>query len=468
MRVRLMKASLVFAKGPSLEDTLKAFEKAMPRGIVFDLSAIPKLSHSALGILVDAVMRLERRRPFEPHPTAIAVCGFSQKMLTWIKAKDLDRVIPIFKNFAEVLSDARFKSLCLQGVPSVVLCANRGARLSPLTDEKPAALLDFLGKPLAQRVVDHAGVYGLQEFVLNPGFQQHQIADFAQMQPSASVFCAYENAWNFGRANDVATLLRLNAAHGCFLRDTFVFQSHVLSNVDLGAMMDFHRKKGADATLAVSPNALRSACDAEGRALDDTASAILLSPNAVAEIGARTVGLGATELVPALRAAQLDVQLHISGHESASIQCGKDYFACQSAVLSDNAFGIVPHAEQIEQNVWVSEAAKLDRRVDFKGACFVGANARLEQGSLLQGASVVNSGCVVEKHAVLSNSILMPNTHVAANTLVDHMIAAPTWAVNHAFANGSLQNRAPLDGLAPLQTALKADVVSPTLRAKMA
>ncbi len=445
--VTLKKPRFGFGAGQTLEDGLSTLEQLDPKGIIFDASGLKKMSHGMLVGLLDVFIRLERARAFRSFALALALCSLPEKTFALAKAQGFDRIIPLFSNIKSARAHTSFKSIQLQGVPSVVLCANQGTRLAPMTNETPAALLDFLGRPMLGRVLDHAGKFGLRHFIVNPGFCERQVNDFAQKQTAASIFCVNESSWQTKQFDDVATLVRLHRAHGGFGRDTFVFQSNVLSDADLGDMMQFHRKTGADATIAVGQNRRPSACDGGDQNTDHLASAILLSPWAAETLAKQSYKIRDTRIIPALRAAHLDIQLFVSDHSAAAIKCGADYFACQAAVLKHCAFGVKPIGDEIAPQTWLAYGSEVDSKVEIGGPCFIAENARVSRGTVLQGTNVIGDRSIVHRNAVLSNSILMPDTQAHKNSFVDHIITSAKWSINHRFADGSLQNRAVLDGI---------------------
>jgi NDP-sugar pyrophosphorylase family protein len=440
-----------FAKYTTLEETCKRIEQMALPGVIFDVSRLKKVSHGMLGGLIEVLVRLERARAFRPFATALALCALPQKARERVISQGVDRVLPLFDTIESALDHPSFKSIALQGTRAIVLCAKQGARLAPLTSDTPVGMLDFLGRPILQRVMEHAGRFGIREFVMNPGFNNRSVSSFAQTQSAASVFCVNENSWQTAHSNDVATLVRLHCAHDAFLNDTFILQSNILSNLDLAAMMKFHRQQGADATISVVPNRWLSACDRPSAKAEERISAIILSPRA-AETMAKSPSLQNEHLIiPALRSARLNVRSFTSDHEAASIKCGADYYGCQAETLAHGTFEVVPHGEEIAPKTWVSASARIDKKVDLEGPVYIGADAHLVRGSVFKGINVVGCRSKVQKNVVISNSLVMPETNVAANTFVDHIIASGQWAVNHKFANGSLQNRAPLEGVSDVR-----------------
>jgi NDP-sugar pyrophosphorylase family protein len=137
----------------------------------------------------------------------------------------------------------------------MVLAAGLGTRLRPLTDDRPKALVTVAGRTLLEIVLERLHGFGVREVVVNA----HHFAE---------KIVAYLAAHgNFGMRIEVSreeTLLDtgggLKKAAAFFLAgdgagrdEPFFFHNvDVISSIDLGAMAEAHRERGALATLAVA------------------------------------------------------------------------------------------------------------------------------------------------------------------------------------------------------------------------
>ena len=133
---------------------------------------------------------------------------------------------------------------------ALIFAAGMGTRLRPLTDRMPKALVPVAGAPLLQRVILKLKDAGFDEMVINIHHLGQQIIDFLQANG------------NFGmniHLSDERALL-LDTGGGILHARPFldgdepflVHNADILTDADLGALVDTHRRSGAEATLLVS------------------------------------------------------------------------------------------------------------------------------------------------------------------------------------------------------------------------
>ena len=134
---------------------------------------------------------------------------------------------------------------------AMVLAAGLGTRLRPLTDTRPKALVEINGRTLIEITLARLREFGVGEVIVNV----HHLAD---------TLIEYLRAnRNFGMQIEISredilldTGGGLKRAASFFLHDgrdePFILHNvDVISTIDLDQMVDFHRARGALATLAV-------------------------------------------------------------------------------------------------------------------------------------------------------------------------------------------------------------------------
>jgi NDP-sugar pyrophosphorylase family protein len=132
---------------------------------------------------------------------------------------------------------------------AMILAAGLGTRLRPVTEKIPKALVKVNGRTLLETAILHLRESGIREIILNVHHLAGQIIDFLGENGNFGVQLAISDE----------TGLLLDTGGGLkkaewFFRDgnPFVVRNvDVLSDMDLGKMVEFHREKKALVTLAV-------------------------------------------------------------------------------------------------------------------------------------------------------------------------------------------------------------------------
>jgi NDP-sugar pyrophosphorylase family protein len=124
---------------------------------------------------------------------------------------------------------------------AIVLSAGYGTRLWPLTEDRTKPAIPILGKPLVGYVAEYLAGYGIDEIVVN-----------LHHRPE-SVRRALGDGSRFG-----VKLYYVEEPVILFERETFVaVNGKIITDIDLKAALETHRKTNAIATLVLLPNTRR-------------------------------------------------------------------------------------------------------------------------------------------------------------------------------------------------------------------
>jgi NDP-sugar pyrophosphorylase family protein len=137
---------------------------------------------------------------------------------------------------------------------AMVLAAGLGTRLRPLTNDRPKALVEVGGRTLLEIALRRLQSFGVDEAIVNTHHYAEMVAEYLQAHR------------NFGMRIEIShetelldTGGGLKKAAWFFLEDPdadFILHNvDVLSTIDLGSMVEFHRANAALATLAVQDRA---------------------------------------------------------------------------------------------------------------------------------------------------------------------------------------------------------------------
>jgi dTDP-glucose pyrophosphorylase len=135
----------------------------------------------------------------------------------------------------------------------VVMAGGEGTRLRPHTQACPKPLLPVAGKPMLQHIVERARADGFRRFVFAINYLGHMIEEHF----------GDGSAWNV-RIDYLREQSPLGTAGALALLDPspehpfVVTNGDVLTQVQYGAVLDFHIRQGALATMAVRQQELQS------------------------------------------------------------------------------------------------------------------------------------------------------------------------------------------------------------------
>jgi len=133
---------------------------------------------------------------------------------------------------------------------AVVLVGGFGTRLRPLTFTTPKPMLPVGHRPIVENLVAMLAPAGVDEVVLALGFKPQPFVDAFPDGLCAGVRLVYAVE---PEPLDTAGAIRF-AAEAAGVRDTFVVvNGDVLTDVDVARLVDFHRTRGAEATLHLTP-----------------------------------------------------------------------------------------------------------------------------------------------------------------------------------------------------------------------
>ena len=131
---------------------------------------------------------------------------------------------------------------------AVVLVGGFGTRLRPLTEQTPKQMLPICGVPMIEWVVSHLADHGIQEVGLALGYRPDA---FLKAYPDRRIGDTPYRIAVEAEALGTAGAIRF-AAQQMRLEETFlVLNGDVLTDLDIGALVEFHKQHEAEATIAL-------------------------------------------------------------------------------------------------------------------------------------------------------------------------------------------------------------------------
>ena len=318
---------------------------------------------------------------------------------------------------------------------AVVLVGGEGTRLRPLTLTTPKQMLPVGGRPMIELVLEWLAGHGVDEAVLSLGYRPDAFLEAYPGGESCGVRLHYAVEQS---PLDTAGAIRFAALEGG-VDDTFVVvNGDVLTDIDVTALVEFHRARSAEATIALTPVEDPSAfgvvpTEPDGRVVafiekpprDQAptnyinAGTYVLERSVLDRIpGDRRVSIE-RETFPALVAAG---RLYALGSDSAWLDAGTP--ATYLRANLDRAPGGIrvldgggkADGSVIGADVTVGAGALVERSVVMDGAVIgdgarvadsiVGRRAVIGGGAVVRDLSVIGDGYVVDAGAVVAEGRL--------------------------------------------------------------
>lgn len=132
--------------------------------------------------------------------------------------------------------------------PVVILCGGRGTRLRERTESVPKALVEIGGRPIVWHVIRIYAAQGFDRFLLATGYLGEAVAEFAAAErwPDGVAVECVDTGLDTPTGGRVARLAD-RVGEGTFC----LTYADGVADIDLGALLDFHRGRGGLATLTV-------------------------------------------------------------------------------------------------------------------------------------------------------------------------------------------------------------------------
>lgn len=321
-----------------------------------------------------------------------------------------------------------------QALQAIVLVGGQGTRLRPLTLTTPKPLVPLANRPVIEHIIAWLEAQGIAEALLAT---QYRAAAFERWlrhwrRQGGMPVQAISEPEPRGTAGAVAHLAE--RLHG----PVVVVNGDNLLQLDLRAMLAFHRRVGAQVTIAVDEVADPTGrgvvvCDAQGRvslfqekpapgtarATTVNTGVYILEAAAVASIPRGRFCSFEQDVFPALLAAGLPVWAFRSRHIWIDTGTPDGYLRAQAAVLAGAASA--PAGAQLAPGIWADDNVTLDGAAQLSGGVALGYGSIVAAGSRVVASSIGREchllGAAVEQSAIWDGSLLEAQASVRTSII---------------------------------------------------
>jgi len=311
----------------------------------------------------------------------------------------------------------------------VLLAGGFGTRLRPLTANIPKPMVPLIGIPIIHHVVKHLKKHGFTEIICVLFHQPDIIKDYLKDGSEFGVKIRYVIP-----EKDFGTAGAVKQARQYLSGDFLVMSADVITDFDLGRIVEFHKSKRALATIALAHVSDPLEYGIVILRKNKTVEKFLEKPT-WAEVFSDTVNTGIYVLnskilnqIPADKSYDFSLELFPKmlvskkgslfgfpakgywrdiGSLAEYVKVHQDYLAGNIALYSK--------IQKLGMNIIVSSTATISENSFLGDGVIIGDNARIT-------SSVIGKNCQIGRDTIIDNSVIWDNVEIGAESRLEHNI----------------------------------------------
>ena len=319
---------------------------------------------------------------------------------------------------------------------AMILAAGLGTRLRPLTEEISKPMVPIVNRPVMEHIVDLLARHGFKELYVNLHYHPDVITShFGDGDRwGLSITYSFEEELR-GTAGGVKKLEKELGG------DTFlIISGDALTDLDLSALVAFHREHGKLATLVVTPVSDPSKYGVviteedgritgfqekpgreEAKSFVANSGIYVFEPQVLEMIPEGFYDFG-TQLFPRFLEEGIDFYGYEHGDYWNDVGSIEEYKAGNFDALTGQVNVNIPGV-RIGDDVWIGEDTVIEEEVVMVGPICIGAHCEVKKGARLFGPLVVGDRTVIDEGAVLYRGIKWGDGYIGRDAhLMDSIV----------------------------------------------
>jgi len=321
---------------------------------------------------------------------------------------------------------------------AVVLVGGEGTRLRPLTYDIPKQMLPVVAQPMIVHVVDWLAGHGVDRVVLSLGYRPDAFMRAFPEDQIAGVAVEYAVE---PEPLDTAGAVRF-AAEAAGIADSFlVLNGDVLTDFDASALVELHRSRRAEASIALTPVSDPSRFGVVPTDSDGLVTAFIekppraIAPTNLVNAGIYVLETSVLDRIPKGRRVSIEREtfpelvaahtLYALASDAYWLDTGtpQQFLQAQLDILCRRrSHFLSPPAPEIRPGVWVDRGAEIAGKLGPHS--FVGQEASIAEGAMVED-SVVGVRSRIGVDAVVRRSALMSGSEVQTGAVVEDSVVGP-------------------------------------------
>ena len=318
---------------------------------------------------------------------------------------------------------------------AVILAGGQATRLLPLTHTTPKAMVPVLNMPFLEHVIRHLASHQIKDIILAQGHLAQSIEAYLGDGSQFGVSIKYTVEVNpLGTAGAVK-----NSTN--YVDDTFlVLNGDIFTDLDITAMIDFHRNRKAKATIALTPVDDPSAyglieTDARDRVLNFlekpnkdeittnmiNAGTYVLEPEVLSQVPSGMKFSFEREVFPKLLKDGELVCAYPSPAYWIDIGTPPKYLQLHCDLLNGKC---QQYGRAHSSGVIIGENSNIHPTARIEGPVVIGANCTIGPGVKINGPVAIGDGCAIQEESVIEKSIIWRNARLEPRASVKNSIIA--------------------------------------------
>jgi mannose-1-phosphate guanylyltransferase/phosphomannomutase len=308
---------------------------------------------------------------------------------------------------------------------AVVMAGGEGSRLRPLTIGRPKPMVPMVSKPVMGHILDLLRRQGITEVVVTlyfmPDVIQSYFGDGSNL--GMTIHYAIEET-PLGTAGSVK-----NAQE--YLDEPFlIISGDAVTDINLKQVVDFHKEKGAEATLTLYrvPNPLEYGViitDADGKitqflekpswgeVISDTVNTgiYVIDPSVLDLIEEGVSTDWSKDVFPQLLESGRPLYGYVADGNWTDVGDISEYMRASGDVLHHNV-----HTDELGKHiggeVWVGEDIEIAPDAQLYGPIYLGKEVKIKGGVIIHGPTVIRDYTIVDNRAHIDRSIIWRNCYI--------------------------------------------------------
>jgi len=318
---------------------------------------------------------------------------------------------------------------------AVVMAGGEGTRLRPLTSNQPKPMVPIVGKPCMEHIVELLRAHAFEDVIVTLAFMPQAIRGYFGDGESHGVSIRYSV-----EESPAGTAGSVKLAEEALDEPFLVISGDALCDIDLGALVRFHREKGAFVTIGLKsvPNPLEFGIVVTD---DDGRIERFLEKPSWGQVFTDTINTGIYVLEPEVLRHVPDDRPYDFSKElfPLLLEMGKPLYG----FVADGYWQDIGNLDQYRQanfdaldervrlnvagirlrgNVWVGEGVDLDDVGAVAGPAFVGNYCRIAPSATVGPYSVLMPSVTLGDHARTARAIVDTSTAIGRSALVEGAI----------------------------------------------